>query len=100
MSVSPIKQVRRINRTWLVRGGLAEDTARYLEDLERRAPETLLAVCQDAIKAARQASAEHRDPKPDFYAWLFSRATDDERHRHLADHLWTRERSRQIQAQE
>jgi hypothetical protein len=97
---SPIEHARRINRTWVVRGGLADTTARYLERLEIERPATLLVVCERAIAAARRASAEHRDPKPDFYASLFSRATPAERDEFLGNHLWTRERSVQLAQQE
>lgn len=93
MSLTPVEQARRINRTWLVRGGLADSTAQYLDMLAGKNPELLEKLCAEAIAAARQASAEHRDPKPDFYAALFSRATEEERDRFLANHRWTRERS-------
>ncbi len=85
-----IARVRQINRTWVVRGGLADDTERYLDRLETQHPEVLLEVCERAIAAARKASAEHRDPKPDFYAALFSLATFEERNFYLCNHLWTR----------
>lgn len=92
MSTSP-EAARRINRTWLVQGTLATDAETYLAVLEQQNAEVLQEVCARAVKAARQASAEHRDPKPDFYAALFSRATEADRQRFLKDHLWTRIRS-------
>jgi len=92
------ERARQINRTWTVRGNLAENTARYLDRLAEQRPETLQEVCERALAAARHASDEHRDPKPDFYAALFSRATTAERDEFLRDHLWTRERSAQLAA--
>lgn len=92
----PISQARRINRTWIVRGGLSETTARYLDALEARDPETLRLVCELAITAAKKASHELRDPKPDFYASLFSRASEADRDHYLQDHAWTRQRSAEI----
>lgn len=97
---SPIEHARKINRTWVVRGTLSDNTARYLDRLETERPAILLAVCERAVAAARLASAEFRDPKPDFYAALFSRATDAERDEFLRDHFWTRERSAQLSQQE
>jgi len=94
----PIVQARRINRTWIVRGHLAENTARYLDDLETRDPALLRTVCERAVTAAHQASKEQRDPKPDFYAWIFSRATEEERERYLRDHNWTRQRAEELAA--
>lgn len=90
MKPSPVEQVRRINRTWLVQGNLAETTAAFLDLLEQERPEVLRTICADAVAAARRASDEHRDPKPDFYATVFSVATDAERDRFLQNHAWTR----------
>ncbi len=87
---SPAEQVRRINRTWLVQGTLARDAGDYLDLLEKERPSDLEEACAQALAAAHRASDEHRDPKPDFYAALFSRATEEERGRFLKDHLWTR----------
>lgn len=85
---------RRINRTWIVRGGLDASADAYLDALRVQDPGLLEVACAEAIQAARQASAEQRDPKPDFYAALFSRATEEERDHFLATHQWTREKSR------
>jgi hypothetical protein len=94
----PITHARRINRTWIVRGGLAETTTRYLDALEARDVELLRAVCELAVTAAKQASHEQRDPKPDFYASLFSRTTEEEREEYLRDHAWTRRRAAALAA--
>lgn len=90
MKASAVEQARRINRTWLVQGTLAETTAAFLDLLERERPEILEETSGRAVAAARRASAENRDPKPDFYATLFSAATDEERERFLQNHAWTR----------
>jgi hypothetical protein len=95
---SAIEQARRINRTWTVRGDLAGDAADYLALLEKQRPATLLEVCTLAVAAAREASHKGRDPKPDFYASLFCRATPEEREIYLKNHLWTRERAGELQA--
>lgn len=87
---SVTEQARRINRTWIVHGGLDRDADRYIQHLEITRPDILEQVCARALAAARAASAEDRDPKPDFYSALFSRATPDERQEFLRDHLWTR----------
>lgn len=96
----PIAYARRINRTWIVRGGLSANTERYLEALEARDPALLREVCERAIAASRRASEEQRDPKPDFYATLFSRSTAAEREIFLKEHAWTRERSEQLSSQQ
>jgi hypothetical protein len=95
----PIAYARRINRTWIVRGGLRENTVRYLDSLEARDPDLLRDVCQRAVDAAQRASHEQRDPKPDFYAALFSRTTEDERAEFLRDHQWTRRRAAELAGQ-
>ncbi len=94
---SDVSKARRINRTWIVRGQLGETTEQYLNFLQNRRPEDLSEVCALAVAAARKASKEHRDPKPDFYASLFSRATPEERANFLQNHLWTRRLSFQLQ---
>lgn len=97
MSVdSPIEYARRINRTWFVRGGLAEDTQHYLAMLERERPEVLARVCDRAVKAAYAASEEGLDPKPGFYGSIFSEASEDEKEEFLKNHPWTRARSRSL----
>jgi hypothetical protein len=87
---SPVEYARRINRTWIVHGNLAQNAESYLSHLEATRPELLKEVCERAVQAARQASHEHRDPKPDFYAALFSRSTPDEQEMYLKNHFWTR----------
>lgn len=95
-SSDSVTHARRINRTWIVRGELSQNTARYLEALEARDPALLREVCARAVAAAQQASQEQRDPKPDFYASLFSRATAEERELYLKEHAWTRKKSAEL----
>lgn len=97
MPASPVEQARRINRTWIVHGGLDRDADRYLQWLEETRPDILEDVCARAVAAARAASAEHRDPKSDFYTALFSRATPAEREEFLGNHLWTRHLSEALE---
>jgi hypothetical protein len=92
----PITHARRINRTWIVRGELSGNTARYLDALEARDPALLREICERAVAAAQHASHEQRDPKPDFYATLFSRATAAERELYLKEHAWTRKKSAEL----
>lgn len=92
-AADPIPHARRINRTWIVRGDLPDNTERYLDALATRDPALLREVCERAIAATRLASQEQRDPKPDFYATLFSRATPAEREQYLRNHPWTHQRS-------
>lgn len=100
MPASPVEQARRINRTWIVHGGLDRDADRYLQRLEETRPDILEDVCARAVAAARAASAENRDPKPDFYTALFSRATPAEREEFLQGHLWTRHLTEALEAVE
>lgn len=97
MSYSDITKARRINQSWIVRGQLRETAERYLDLLEDERPQDLAEVCALAVAAARKASREQRDPKPDFYASIFSRATPEERANFLQNHLWTRRLSFQLQ---
>jgi len=93
MPVDPaIERALRINRTWFVRGGLAEDTQRYLTLLEKERPEALARACARAVQAASAASARGMDPKPDFYAAIFLEASEEEKEVFLKDHLFTRTR--------
>jgi hypothetical protein len=96
----PVAHARRINRTWIVRGQLAHNTADYLDDLEARDPVLLRTVCELAVAGASRASKEQRDPKPDFYAWIFSRSTEEEREKYLRDHAWTRRRAAELAARQ
>ena len=88
--ISPVEYAKRINRTWIVHGNLGEDTETYLQHLGTTRLDVLEEVCALAVRVARDASQENRDPKPAFYAALFSRSTPDEQERFLKNHFWTR----------
>lgn len=78
----------RVNRTWLVRGGLDITTDTWLVHLEQTDPARLLASCEIARALSRGPDHTH-DPKPWFYAGLFSLATAAEAREYLATHHFT-----------
>ena len=79
---------RRINRCWFVRGGLDASTDAWLAHLEETDPARLLASCEIARALSRGSDHTH-DPKPWFYAGLFSLATPEEAAAYLATHRFT-----------
>lgn len=81
--------VRRVNGRWIVHEAMRGCAAGYLDHLEQTDPERLRRSCRIARHLAEsQGVAE--DPKPWFYAGLFSLATPDEARLYLADHAFTR----------
>ncbi|MEI6676581.1 MAG: hypothetical protein WCO57_15535 [Verrucomicrobiota bacterium] len=84
----PIAWARRINRGWLVRGGLDQTTDAWLTHLEQSDPTRLLASC-DIARALSRGPDRTLDPKPWFYAGLFSLASAAEARRHLTNHRFT-----------
>jgi hypothetical protein len=92
-----VKHARRINRSWITRGNLARNTENYLNYLAVRRPEDLHAVCEGAVRAAKNASLRQQDPKPYFYASIFARATRAERDEYLKEHFYTRLLSAEMQ---
>lgn len=84
----PIAWARRVNRTWFVHGGLADTADAWLKHLEQNDPARLLAVCKIACALSR-GSDHSSDPKPWFYAGLFSLATEAEARHHLSTHPFT-----------
>lgn len=79
---------RRVNRRWFVRGGLDDTTEAWLDHLERSDPERFLASCEIARDLSRGPDRIH-DPKPWFYAGLFSLATTKEARTYLTAHRFT-----------
>lgn len=80
---------RAVNARWLVHSGLRENAADYLEHLAAVDPARLKRSCAVARRMVdRRDSAS--DPKPWFYAGLFSLATAEEGRRFLAGHEFTR----------
>lgn len=82
-----IDWVRHVNSRWLVRSTFREDAQAYLDHLASVDPERLRRSC----RRARHLSRLHRDedPKPWFYAGLFSLASLPEARRYLKNHHFT-----------
>jgi hypothetical protein len=87
-SMSPVDWVKRVNRSWIVRHGLAERAEEWLAHLERRNDVRLETACQTA-RAMCGVRDRSEDPKPWFYAGVFSPATADEAKQFLANHRLT-----------
>ena len=86
---SAMEWVRRVNRTWLVRGRLNQDAEAWLDHLAALDDGRLEASCEAARRMCGLRDPGC-DPKPWFYAGLFSLATPDEAKKFLADHRITR----------
>ena len=80
--------VRAVNARWLVHHGLREDAAGYLDHLAAVDPGRLKRSCAIARSMVQRRGSES-DPKPWFYAGLFSLATAEEGRRFLAGHDFT-----------
>jgi|688.fasta_scaffold282474_3 hypothetical protein len=76
-NMPPVDWVMRVNSAWLVRGGLDVAAGRWIEHLRATDPERLEASCMAAREMCRMRQPLV-DPKPWFYAGLFSLATPDE----------------------
>ena len=81
--------VRAANARWLVHHGLREDAADYLDHLAAVDPGRLKRSCGIA-RSMVQRCGSASDPKPWFYAGLFSLATAEEGRRFLSGHKFTR----------
>lgn len=86
--MTPIDWVRRVNQTWIVRHGLAERADEWLAYLERLDDGRLEISCETA-QAMCRFRERSEDPKPWFYAGLFSSATAQEARQFLANHRLT-----------
>ena len=86
---NPAETVRRINRRWIVHGGLRESATAYLAELEEKDPSRLHRSCELAMDLVH-SQAGHADPKPWFYAGLFALAEPGEAERFLRAHSLTR----------
>ncbi len=84
-----ITWVRRVNDRWIVREGLRQSASAYLDHLASIDPARLLESCRRS-KALTQSYGSDEDPKPWFYASLFSLATPAEAARFLKEHDFTR----------
>lgn len=83
-----IAWVRKVNARWIVREGFREAAAAYLEALERDDPERLGRSCARARRTLDLRDPSD-DPKPWFYAGLFSLATPEEAALYLRDRDFT-----------
>jgi hypothetical protein len=84
-----VAKVRRINGRWIVRGHLRQNAAAYMDYLEKVDPLRLEKSCELAMDLV-QRKQTIRDPKPLFYAGLFSMATREEISLYLGEHAMTR----------
>lgn len=85
--------VKRINRAWIVRHGLADSAGQYLEHLEglqdRRYELTVRIVTKVLGKAQCDEYWKDKDPKAYFYPALFCLSGSQEREVFLAQHAFT-----------
>lgn len=79
---------RRVNFRWIVREGLRDSAAGYLDHLASTDPARLQRSCRRARRLTDRYGSDE-DPKPWFYAGLFSLASGDEIARFLTDHPFT-----------
>ncbi len=89
MPSSPVEWARRVNRSWIVRGQLADHAESWLDHLAALNDDRLEASAT-AAKAMCGLRQRQDDPKPWFYAGLFHLATADEAARFLASHRVTK----------
>jgi hypothetical protein len=87
-TLSPVDWARRVNQSWIVRHGLAERAEEWLNYLDQRNDDRLDPSCLTA-QAMSWRRDRSEDPKPWFYAGLFSRATAQEAKQFLANHRLT-----------
>ena len=88
-TMPPVDWAKRVNGTWLVRGGLDEAAEKWLRHLDATDPARLEAACTTA-RAMCGMRDPLADPKPWFYAGLFSVATRDETARFIPGHRVTK----------
>jgi hypothetical protein len=87
--VEVIGWAERVNSRWIAHHGLSENAEAYLSHLRQCDPDRLSKSCQRAHRLVRECKPGE-DPKPWFYAALFSLATEGEVRQFLADHWFTR----------
>lgn len=85
LAVDFVAWAERANARWIVHHGLGRNTEAYLKHLERTDPERRRRCCRNAYLLVREC-APLEDPKPWFYAGLFSLATAAEAREFLAGH--------------
>ena len=79
---------RKVNSRWIVHHGLGQSAEDYLKHLEATDPDRLVKSCERARQMAR-GNEVGDDPKPWFYAGLFSLATGAEARRFIEHHWFT-----------
>lgn len=85
----PREWARRVNRSWIVRDGLADHAEAWLDYLAGLGDDRGERVCKTALRMCDLRNALD-DPKPWFYAGLFSLATREEAKRFLIGHRVTK----------
>ena len=85
----PLEWVKRVNSSWLVHGGLDRSADAWLEYLQHLDDGRLIPSCETA-RAMCGMRDPLEDPKPWFYAGLFSLATAEEARRFLERHRVTK----------
>ncbi len=88
-TLATLDWVKRVNCSWLVRGGLRENADAWLELLSLLDDGRMLPSCH-AARAMCYLREPLQDPKPWFYAGLFSLATAEEARRFLSVHRVTK----------
>lgn len=77
-----------MNSRWIVHHGLNQSAETYMAHLDATDPTRLITACERAARLVH-ACEPVEDPKPWFYAGLFSVATVEEAEQYLADHWFT-----------
>ena len=88
-ALEPIAWAKRVNRTWLTKGGLNRDADEWMKHLAACGGGRLKRSCENA-RAMCGFRDPLDDPKPWFYTGLFSLATAEEAKRFLANHRITK----------
>jgi len=79
---------RELNARWIVRSGLDRAAEEFLQHLEASDPARLQRSCRNA-RTMVDLREPSEDPKPWFYAGLFSLGTPEEAERFLRQHWLT-----------
>ncbi len=85
----PREWARRVNRTWIVHGGLADHAEQWLNHLAKLNDGRELTVCAAAMSMCDLRNPMD-DPKPWFYAGLFCLANPEEVKQFLPTHRVTK----------
>ena len=88
-NMPPIEWAGRVNQAWFVRGGLKEHATDWMKYLMQEDDGRLLPSCE-AARTMCGLRDPLEDPKPWFYAGLFSLATAEEARRFLETHRVTK----------